>query len=172
MATIYYTASSADGFIATGDHSLEWLFTRDIDHDGPFGWSSFQPRIGATVMGANTHQWLLDHAPGESAGPGHAWVMTHRPFPPRDDVTFTDAPVSEVHARLVAAAGDKDVWVAGGGGVAAQFAQAGLLDEVWLQYAPVSLGAGAPLLAGPVELRLEEVDRNRDFVCVRYAVVR
>ena len=33
-------------------------------------------------------------------------------------------------------------------------------------------GAGAPLLPRRLELRLEEVARNRDFACARYAVVR
>ena len=77
-----------------------------------------------------------------------------------------------MHGELVEAAGGKDVWVVGGGGLAGQFADAGLLDEVIVTIAPVTLGAGAPLLPTHVELRLEEVDRNREFACLRYAVVR
>jgi hypothetical protein len=42
---------------------------------------------------------------------------------------------------------------------------------VWIQYAPVTLGAGTPVLPRHVELRLEEVARNRDFVCARHTVV-
>jgi hypothetical protein len=38
--------------------------------------------------------------------------------------------------------------------------------------APVTLGAGAPLLPRRIELRLEELGRNGDFAAVRYAVVR
>jgi hypothetical protein len=41
-----------------------------------------------------------------------------------------------------------------------------------VQFAPVSLGAGAPLLPRRLELRLEEVARNADFACARYGVVR
>ena len=63
------------------------------------------------------------------------------------------------------------VWVVGGGDLAGQFADAGLLDELWVQYAPVTLGAGAPLLPRHVELRLEDVVRNRDFACARYTVL-
>ena len=48
----------------------------------------------------------------------------------------------------------------------------GLLDEVWIQYAPVTVGSGAPVLPRHVELRLEEIARNRDFMCGRYSVVR
>jgi dihydrofolate reductase len=64
------------------------------------------------------------------------------------------------------------VWIVGGGDLAGQFADAGLLDELWVQYAPVSLGAGAPLLPRRIELELREVVRNRDFACARYSVVR
>jgi dihydrofolate reductase len=77
-----------------------------------------------------------------------------------------------VHAELVEAAGGKDVWVVGGGDLAGQFARAGLLDEVIVYVAPVTLGAGARLLPHRIELRLEETGRNGDFVVSRYSVVR
>jgi dihydrofolate reductase len=56
--------------------------------------------------------------------------------------------------------------------LAGQFADAGLLDEVIVSIAPVTLGAGAPLLPRPIELRLDEVGRNGDFVAARFSVVR
>ena len=40
------------------------------------------------------------------------------------------------------------------------------------EVAPVTLGAGRPLLPARVELRLEETGRNGDFVSARYSVVR
>jgi len=72
---------------------------------------------------------------------------------------------------LEQAAGNRNVWIVGGGDLAGQFADAGLLDEVIVYVAPVTLGAGAPLLPRRVELRLEETARNGDFVTARYAVV-
>jgi dihydrofolate reductase len=75
-----------------------------------------------------------------------------------------------VHEQLVAAAGDRNVWIVGGGDLAGQFADAGLLDEVLVMTAPVTLGGGAPLLPRRLELRLEEVGRNGDFACARFAV--
>lgn len=59
-----------------------------------------------------------------------------------------------------------------GGDLAGQFADAGLLDEVIVYVAPVTLGVGAPLLPRRLDLRLEEVERNVDFVCARFSVVR
>ena len=73
---------------------------------------------------------------------------------------------------MVAAADGKNVWIVGGGDLAGQFADAGLLDEVLVTIAPVTLGAGAPLLPRRLELRLEEVGRNGDFACVTYSVAK
>jgi dihydrofolate reductase len=80
--------------------------------------------------------------------------------------------VAPVHEAMAAAAGARNRWIVGGGDLAGQFADAGLLDEVLVTIAPVTLGAGAPLLPRRVELRLEEVARNGDFACARYAVAR
>jgi dihydrofolate reductase len=175
MATQYYTGSSLDGFLATPDHDLSWLTSRDIDPAGPMHYEGFVRDVGALVMGATTYQWVLDHLDEEMAGTWPyeqpIWVLTHRAFgPPPGDVTFTDAPVAEVHRAAREAAGERNVWLVGGGDLVGQFFDAQLLDEVWVQFAPVTLGAGAPLLPRRVELELLEVARNRDFVCARYAV--
>ena len=87
-------------------------------------------------------------------------------------ITFTSDDIQTVHAAMTEAAGDQDLWVVGGGELVGRFHDAGLLDEVWLQYAPVTIGQGAPVLPRHVELRLEEVARNRDFACARYEVVK
>jgi dihydrofolate reductase len=60
-------------------------------------------------------------------------------------VRIVDAKVPEVIGQLREAAGDRDLWVVGGGNVASQFADEGLLDEVHVTIVPVVLGAGKPL---------------------------
>ena len=173
MTTVYYTASSVDGFIADADNSLSWLLSRDVDGSGPMGYDPFFAGVGALCMGATTYLWLREHEQGWPYDQP-CWVFTTRDLAPPEgaDVRMTRADVAEVHAQMVAAAGDRDVWVVGGGELAAQFADRGLLDELRVQYAPVALGGGAPRLPRRVELRLEEVERNRDFACARYTVVR
>ena len=172
VLTQYYTAATLDGFIATTDHSLAWLFGREIAEDGPMGYAGFFAGVGALCMGASTYAWVTEHHDGPWPYDVPCWVFTHRTFPqPEGDVRFTAAPVPRVHAEMVAAAAGRNVWVVGGGGLVAQFHEEGLLDEVWVQYAPVTIGAGAPLLPGHAELRLEELARNGDFACARYAVV-
>ena len=73
-------------------------------------------------------------------------------------------------SRWSAPPGDRNVWIVGGGDLAGQFADAGLLDEVIVSLAPVTLGGGAPLLPRRIELRLDELGQNGDFACARFSV--
>lgn len=171
--TQYYTATTLDGFIADAHGSLDWLFTREQDRDGPLNYASFIAGVGALAMGANTYEWVLRHEHGKWPYELPCWVFTHRDLAvAHEAIKLTADDVGAVHERLRAAAGDRNVWIVGGGGLAGQFADRGLLDEVIVYVAPVTLGAGAPLLSRHVELRLEELARNGDFACARYAVVR
>lgn len=174
MSTHYFTASSLDGFIATDEHSLDWLLRQDIDFEGPMAYPQFEKTIGALAMGASTYEWVLANEEGRWGYSQPTWVFTHRelPIPPGADVKLTRDSVARVHEAMTAAAGEKDLWVVGGGDLAGQFADAGLLDEVWVQFAPVTLGGGAPLLPRTLDLELLDVARNRNFMCGRYGVVR
>jgi dihydrofolate reductase len=179
--TQYYTATTLDGFIADPSNSLEWLFSRARDPGGPLDYEHFIAEVGALAMGSTTYEWLLDH---EFAGKDPAdwvwpydipcWVFTHRQLPvvPNTRVEFASGDVAAVHAEMVAAAAGRNVWIVGGGDLAGQFADAGLLDDVLATIAPVTLGAGAPLLPRHLELRLEDVGRNGDFVAATFSVVR
>jgi dihydrofolate reductase len=174
--TTYYTGATLDGFIADEHHSLDWLVTQDIDQAGPMNFAGFDAHVGALVMGSSTYQWLLDNHIATGGSWDHqqpAWVMTSRDLKPVDgaDIRFARGDVRPVHAAAKAAAGARDVWVVGGGDLAGQFADAGLLDDVLVSIAPVTLGAGKPLLPRRLDLRLVELDRNRAFVCARYDVV-
>jgi dihydrofolate reductase len=132
-------------------------------------------------MGSSTYEWIIRH---EFADKDESewkwpydlpcWVFTSRPLQvvPDAQIEFVQGDVAPVHAAMVEAAGGKNVWLVGGGDLVGQFADGGLLDEVIVYVAPVTLGAGAPLLSRRVELRLEETGRNRDFVAMRYSVVR
>ena len=59
--TQYYTATSLDGFLATPDHSLDWLMTRQQGRAGPLNFGDFIAAVGAIAMGSTTYQWILAH---------------------------------------------------------------------------------------------------------------
>ena len=178
--TQYSTATTLDGFIADSDDSLEWLLTRRREEGGPLSYGEFFAAVGAMAMGATTYEWILDHEfagkePSEWKWPYDmpCWVFTHRrpAVVPGAPIEFRGGDVAAVHAEMVRVARERNVWIVGGGDLAGQFADAGLLDEVIVSIAPVTLGAGAPLLPRRIELRLDELGRNGDFVNARFAVV-
>lgn len=181
MKTVYLTAASLDGFIADARNSLEWLFQFQVE---PPGWDEFDARIGAIAMGATTYGWLLEHEimpPGADPRPWPhrqpTWVFTHRtwPVPPGADIRFVQGDVRPVHAEMAAAAGGRDIWLAGGGELVGQFWDHHLLDEIIVTIAPVTLGAGAPLLPREVTrppLRLRSARQlTSAFVELQYDVV-
>ena len=174
--TQYYVAASIDGFIADADNGLKWLTQFDDAEGVKEHYEAFIAGVGALAMGAATYEFILGEGMASWPYAGRpTWVFTHRALPglPGADIRFTADDVGAVHAQMVAAAGGKNVWMVGGGNLAAQFAARGLLDELWLGVAPVVLGAGAPLLPAsiPGPLELTGVKRfGRGLVELRYAI--
>jgi dihydrofolate reductase len=183
VRTQYYTASSLDGFIATEDDSLDWLFPLgDVNETS---YPEFIKEVGALAMGSATYEWMLRNLvkPG-SAEPGEwpyaqpTWVFSSRELPgtPGADVRFVKGDVRPVHDEMRAAAGGLNVWLVGGGGLAGRFHDAGLLDEIIVQVGSVTLGAGKPLLPRRItspSLRLVSVQRfGEGFAELRYEVRR
>lgn len=171
----YNTATTLDGYLADVHNSLDWLFVQTFDESGPMSMDEFMADIGAIVMGSTTYRWLLEHeisadSPWPYSQP--CFVFSHRDLEAvADTVHIVAGTPGDLRERIVAAAGDRDVWVVGGGDLAAQFAGADMLDEITVSIAPVTLGAGAPLFPRPFDLELTEIVRNGDFACLRYRVV-
>lgn len=188
---IYNTAATLNGFLADENNSLEWLFAVEEEpHSGEprpvERLDEFLPRVGAVVMGSTTYQWVLD-AEGLVEHPERwgqvdylpslpVFVFTSRllPRPAGADVRFVGGDVAVALAELLAAAGGRDIWLMGGGDLAGQFDDAGLLDEVRLDLAPALLPGGAALFPrrlGPERLRLRTVEKRGQFVGLVYTVL-
>ena len=187
MRTQYYTASSLDGFIATVDHSLEWLF--QLGDVNATSYPQFILEVGALAMGSSTYEWMLRHivnpavhpatrsaAPWPYAQP--TWVFSSRELAPVPgaDIRFVKGDVRPVHAQMGLAANGKNLWLVGGGDLVGQFFDAGLLDELIVQVGSVTLGAGKPLLPRQIAfppLRLVSVRQvGSGFAELRYEVPR
>jgi dihydrofolate reductase len=182
--TQYYTATSLDGFIADPDHSLDWLF--QFSASATDDYPDFIAKVGAVAMGSSTYEWLLDHLAGEGGTGGGqpwpysqpVWVFTTRSLPGIDgaDIRFVSGDVAPVHRDMLAAAQGRNVWIVGGGDLVGQFHDRGLLDELIVTIASVTLGAGAPLLPRAIvtpPLRLVSARTIDDaFVQLRYEVQR
>jgi dihydrofolate reductase len=150
-------------------------------------------RTGAAVMGRrmfsggegpwaddpNADAWWGDDPPFHYP----VFILTHHarePVAKQGGTTFTFVTdgIESALAQARAAAGDRDVAVAGGADVAQQYLRAGLLDEIQLHVAPVLLGDGVRLfdnhLAGaPGTLELTRAIESPTGVNhLRYRVVR
>ena len=183
MKTQYYTASSLDGFIATEDHSLDWLF--QFGDTGSSGYTDFIEGIGALAMGSLTYEWILrnhirpdsdESQPWPYTQP--AWVFTTRPLQavPGADIQFVRGDVRHVFRKMSKAADGKNIWIVGGGDLAGQFYDNGLLDELIVQVTSVTLGSGRPLLPRriiqpPLALLSARTFGNA-FVELKYQVTR
>jgi dihydrofolate reductase len=182
--TQYFTATTVDGFIADAENSLDWLFEVPRDGgNGAEGFGSFFDDVGAMAMGATTYEWVyaherLDEHPGkwrEWYGSTPTWVFTHRELPsvPDADIRFVEGDVAPVHAAMVNAADGRNVWLVGGGELVGLFADAGLLDEIYVNLQPVVLGTGAPLLPRRLtskRVRLESVRQDGQQALLVYSV--
>lgn len=167
MKTQYFASASLDGFIATQDDSLDWLFPLGNLNDA--GFPEFIEKVGALAMGSSTYEWIARNAKKVAAETGSrwpyaqpTWVFSTRALPivPGADIRFVSGDVDKVHAEMRAVAGGKNIWIVGGGELAAQFYDAGRLDELIIQVGSVTLGQGKQLFPRRVlspHLRLASV---------------
>jgi dihydrofolate reductase len=161
--TQYYCAASLDGYIAEADDSIGWLTNYEGSFEGegvepsPMAeggaYEHFYEGVGALISGSTTYEFVLDHLGEDGAWPYPGkpyWVLSSRDLPTpngdRVDVRIASARVADLYDEMIAAAGERNLWVVGGGDVASQFADEGLLDELLVTVVPVVLGAGKPLL--------------------------
>jgi dihydrofolate reductase len=183
MKTQYYTASSLDGFIATEDHSLDWLF--QLGDVNETGYPDFIREVGALAMGSSTYEWMLRHVVNPAGRPGTAWPYAQPTwvFSSRRleavagaDLRFVGGDVRPVHEQMRAVAGARNIWLVGGGELVGRFHDAGLLDELIVQVGSVTLGAGKPLLPRRIvfpPLRLTAARRiGPGFAELRYELPR
>lgn len=181
MRTQYYAAASLDGYIATEDDNLDWLMALgDVEETS---YPQFIQNVGALVMGSATYEWMLRHvikpdstAPGQWPYMQPAWVFSSRSLPgiPGVDIRFASGDIRPVYEQARAVANGKKLWIVGGGGLAGQFYDAGLLDEIIVQVSSVVLGSGKPLLPRRIispSLRLTSVQQfGEGFAELRYEI--
>lgn len=138
-------------------------------------------RTGASIMGkrmfdAGEHAWP-EEAPFETP----VYVVTHTvraPWPRKGGTTFhfVNDGIESALRQARAAAGDRDVRIAGGAHAIVQFLNAGLVDQLEIALSPVFLGAGIRLLdgidAGRVGLELAPATHSPLVTHLAYTVRR
>jgi dihydrofolate reductase len=174
---IVYIATSADGYIARRDGSVDWLDRQGTA--GDYGMGAFFKTIDTILWGRKTYGVGLEMNEGGLGVYGSRiknYIFSRRP--PKThapDVEFVKESIGEFAKRLRASPG-KDIWMMGGGGIIASFLDAGEIDEFVIHVIPTFIGEGIPLVAPKsrnVELKLLSVrDYPDGVVRLHYVVER
>jgi dihydrofolate reductase len=174
---IVYIATSADGFIARLDGSVDWLNRPRTA--GDYGMSDFFKSIDTILWGRKTYDLTASY--GKKGGGGFGakiknYVFTHNPPRSRSkQVKFVNGSIPDFASELRKEKG-KDIWMMGGGGVIASFLDAGELDEFVIHVIPTFIGEGIPLIAPghrDVQLKLLSSHAYEDGVMrLHYQVLR
>jgi dihydrofolate reductase len=108
--------------------------------------AKFFDRIDAAAMGRKTYEEALKLG-GPMGGGGMASYVFSKSLPAgeRNGIVFTRESPKAFVERLRKNKKGKDIWLMGGGELAAAFLNAGLVDELYLGIVPVLLGEGIPL---------------------------
>lgn len=169
---ILYIAASLDGYIATEDHKLDWLFA--VNGEGDNGYSKFYDTVDTVLMGRITYDWILRQENGDFPYKGKAcYIFSRTPQKDTEYVTFVRDNIVRLTKELKSQKG-KNIWLVGGGGLLETFIKEKLLDEVIVTMAPVLLGNGIPLFGKndfQTFLALKSVNRFNQFVELHYEVI-
>jgi len=187
---------SLDGYITGPNDSVELL------HQWLYDLASWRERHGIAGGETNRDAEILDEAfkntgailmgrrmfdvgegPWGDNPPFHmpVFVLTHDA---REEVvkeggttfTFVTDGLESALTQAKAAAGDKDVSVAGGANIIQQLIRAGLLDEIQIHLIPVLLGGGRKLFentgAEHIELEQTRVIQSPGLTHIKFRVVK
>ncbi len=146
---IVYIATSADGFIARADGSVDWL-----DRPSPkgnYGMGAFYKSIDTILWGRKTCDTALDFQKKGVAGSAFNtrvknYVFTRTLQPAPAGVEFVSEPIKAFATRLRKKQG-KDIWMMGGAGIIASFLDEGEIDDFMIHVIPTFIGEGIPLIA-------------------------
>ena len=143
---IYMFAMSLDGFIARQDGTYDWLDSYPADAE--FDFATFENSVSGIVMGRGTYDVVRRHEPW----PYSRWptlVATRRPIGNLPENTQVSAgEPRDLLERLREMGAEGRIWILGGGDLARQFMDAGLLDIIEVGTIPVILGTGIPAFGG------------------------
>jgi dihydrofolate reductase len=166
---VLFIAQSLDGYIATKEDSLEWLFK--VEGEGDNGYSEFYDTVDTIIMGKRTYDWIMNQENGKFPYPNKkCYVYTRTSIENTEHVQFVNQDIVQFADTLKREAG-KNIWIVGGGELLHTFFKEKLVDEFILTIAPAILGEGIPLFKGgdyQLDLILKGTRTFNQFVELHY----
>ncbi len=162
-----HVVSSLDGFIAKKDNSISWMdsdhvYEKGVTDDGAETLQS----IDCYVLGSRTYEHALQL--GWPYGDTPTIVMTKRQLPStRKTVEFYSGDPQTLVDEILASR-YRNVWLVGGAMLGQSFLRLGLVDEIRLMIAPVTLGDGLHLFGNS---GIEQKWRLKNVVAYRNGYV-
>ncbi|WP_459502409.1 dihydrofolate reductase family protein [Bacillus sp. C1] len=168
---VLFIAQSLDGYIATKEDSLEWLFK--VEGEGDNGYAEFFETVDTVVMGKRTYDWIMDYEKGQFPYQNkECYVFSRSIFKDMNDVKFVSEDVVNFINHLKKKEG-KNIWIVGGGDLLHTFFKEKLVDELIVTVAPVIIGEGIPLFKVgdyQLDLSLKGTRTFNQFVELHYTV--
>lgn len=168
---VLFIASSLDGYIATKDDALDWLY--DVEGEGDNGYSEFYNTVDTILMGKRTYDWIMNQELKEFPYKNkECYVFSRSLTKDTEDVKFVNRDVVHFVNQLKSENG-KNIWIVGGGELLHSLMKEELVDELIITVAPILLGKGIPLFKEvdkQFNLSLKEVRKFNQFVELHYEV--
>lgn len=168
---VLFIAQSLDGYIATKEESLEWLFK--VEGEGDNGYSEFLATIDTIFMGKRTYDWLMTEVKGDFPyKEQQCYVFSRTPLEDTEYVSFINGDIVGFTSKLKEQKG-KNIWMVGGGDLLHTFLKEKLVDELFLTIAPTIIGEGIPLFKEgdyQLDLSLKGTRTFNQFVELNYLV--
>lgn len=166
---ILYIAASLDGYIATENDSLDWLFK--VEGEGDNGYSEFLATIDTILIGRRTYDWVMDAEQGNFPYKTQkCYVFSKTLTRSAENVEFINGNIKNFTRELKETPGE-NIWIVGGGDLLHYFIKERLVDEFIITIAPTIIGRGIPLFKEidfEMELRLKNTRRFNQFVELHY----
>jgi len=139
-----HVVSSMDGFIAKKDNTISWMDSFDVYEKGVADeGAEAVPSIDCYVLGSRTYEHALQL--GWPYGDTPTIVVTNRKLPcSRETVEFYSGDLERLVTRILAPRYG-NIWLVGGAILGQSFLKLGLVDEIRVMIAPVTLGDGLHL---------------------------
>jgi len=142
---IVYVATSADGFIARRDGSVDWLDRPRPK--GDYGMAEFHRSIDTCILGRKAYDLSVSFGMAEGYAGKKNYVFSRTLSKAASSkVSVVNEDVTVFAERLRSEKG-KDVWLVGGAELVASFLDSGQVDEFIIHVIPKMIGDGIPLVA-------------------------
>lgn len=162
MTLFFYGCVTMDGYLADKNHRIDWL--HQIGSVEETSYTDFYDQMDVLIMGRKTYDEIKDMEDLESFyGKTRNIVFTHQE---KINHPLFEVASGDLLAFISQIPEDKNIWIVGGNSLVGPLLDADRMDKIYLQIAPVLLGAGVPLFTqkeGLKRFHLLETNRYGQF---------